>query len=312
MIKRIVSMLLLACAATTSAAESWQSPLLKSHPQVGKIYDLTSQQVVSEETLLREIRKKDLVLIGEKHDNPDHHRLEARLLDALLPRNSSVVMEMLDDNQIQSGKVFQATDKSQDLKVALKWNDKGWSWDDYGPLVSQVSRSGNPLLSGNISRDQIKDIYARGQKALQQDERLSSALNVPSELREQLLDEVYTQHCKMMPKERLTPMVDIQLARDARMAYALNSIESAPAVLIAGSFHVRKDSAVPLHLNLQRADKSVAVVMLSEVDAIIKDYPTHLKTLTKSADYVWFTPRSTDEDYCERLKKYSKKHSNQK
>ena len=44
---------------------------------------------------------RDFVLLGEKHDNPDHHRLQAWMIDALVARGRrpAIAMEMLDAEQ---------------------------------------------------------------------------------------------------------------------------------------------------------------------------------------------------------------------
>ncbi|MDI3326617.1 ChaN family lipoprotein [Pontibacterium granulatum] len=292
----------LAYAAGSFAQDDWQSPLERDHPMVGKVVDLQSQKLISPSVLLEHLARVEVVLIGEKHDNPDHHLIEKRILAALSKQSPDVVMEMLDDSQSALLTTVDREMKGSQLKQKLQWNDKGWSWASYGPLVELAVSSGLKLAAGNLSRDQVKKIYQSGSEALSADERLQSALRVNEEVKQTLLTEIYEQHCKMMPRESLNPMLSIQLARDARMASAIVDSQASRVVLVAGAYHVRKDSAVPFHLELNGAEKDVAVVMLKEVDADIDDYVAYLKGQNTVADFIWFTPKSTDRDYCADLK----------
>lgn len=285
------------------AQDDWLSPLERDHPMVGKVVDLQSQSVISPKVLLENLMRAEVVLIGEKHDNPDHHVLEKRILSEFAEQPVEVVFEMLDDGQSHLLAKVRPGDKGNNLKQNLQWNDKGWQWDAYGPLIELAVSNGHKLVAGNLSREQVKRIYKSGSEALMADKRLSSALKVDEGVKQTLLTEIYEQHCKMMPRETLSPMLSIQLARDARMASAIDNAEAPRVVLVAGAYHVRKDSAVPLHLKIMDSDKKhVKVVLLMEVNSEIEDYDVYLQEQDVIADYIWFTPRFTNRDYCAELK----------
>src|SRR5699024_12877760 len=75
----------------------WQSPRERDNPRVGYIIDLRSGATIALSQLLTELAEAPLVLLGEKHDNADHHALQLWLLQALEARRTqgSVVMDML-------------------------------------------------------------------------------------------------------------------------------------------------------------------------------------------------------------------------
>ena len=79
----------------------WESPLGQGDAQAGKLYDTATRATVAPAALLRRARDVDFVLLGEKHDNPDHHRLQAWLLSTLVRegRHRAVVFEMLTEAQ---------------------------------------------------------------------------------------------------------------------------------------------------------------------------------------------------------------------
>jgi hypothetical protein len=84
-----------------SAPARWQSKRDIDHPLVGVIVDVAAQRRVSEAELIARVQAADIVLVGETHDNPDHHRLEAALLQAFSTAHHApaVVFEMLNREQ---------------------------------------------------------------------------------------------------------------------------------------------------------------------------------------------------------------------
>src|SRR5258705_13575215 len=62
----------------------WESPVERAHPLVGRIWDVKAGAFISESTLVSRLAASRFVLLGERHDNPDHHALEAKLVRALI------------------------------------------------------------------------------------------------------------------------------------------------------------------------------------------------------------------------------------
>src|SRR5690606_41762028 len=71
---------------------------LPSPPEgAGEIIDLRSGARLGPEQLVRELAGAELILVGERHDNPDHHALQRWLLEVLQP--GSLLLEMLEPRQ---------------------------------------------------------------------------------------------------------------------------------------------------------------------------------------------------------------------
>ena len=283
---------------------TWQSPLLKDHPLVGHIIALESQRSLSPTELVSELSQYPIVLIGEKHDNADHHQIETWLIQQLYPSdsaNTSLVLEMLDDSQTTNTIISGMSDS--DLKQRLNWQDDSWPWQDYGPLIKAALEQNMPVLSGNISRDAIHTIYKAGVPKTQ---RLASTQGITQAVKDQVLDQVYESHCQLMQRNQLAPMVSVQLARDASLAYAIKQRSTDNVILVAGGFHTDKSVGVPLHLS-PLEQQHTRTILLVEVDATheqAKDYTTLSK-----ADYVWFTPKANNTNYCDDLRQQWQKKS---
>ena len=67
----------------------------------------------------------------------------------------------------------------------------------------------------------------------------------------------------------------------------------APALLLAGGFHVRKDLGIPLHMK-DLAGIEPVVLMLAEAGQTVS---------AEQADYVWYTAALPEQDYCAQLRR---------
>lgn len=100
------------------------------------------------------------MLVGEKHDNPDHHALQLWLLRALQSQRAqgSLLLEMLQPEQQPLVDKLAGQPLPADLPRALAWQD-GWSWPMYGPIVTQALQQQMPLLAANLSPAEMRQAY---------------------------------------------------------------------------------------------------------------------------------------------------------
>lgn len=274
--------------STERTLPEWQSPRERSHPRVGQIVSLHSGAQVTIEQLLNELADTPLVLLGEKHDNPDHHALQLWLLQALEARRpqGSVVLEMLTlDQQSMVSQVQSQIHNDQrpaDLSLALNWH-AGWDWQQYSTLVTHIVEQPYPLLAGNLNRDELMAIYRNPPQ-------LMGVESTRADVVERLTEQIREGHCNKLPEAQLPAMLAVQQQRDRSMAKVVLEAPK-PTLLIAGSYHVRYDMGVPLHIHdLQRVEKlKQVVVIFAEADQEMdRDSP----------DFIWYTPAVIETDYC--------------
>ena len=105
----------------------------------------------------------------------------------------------------------------------------------------------------------------------------------------------------------IAPMALAQHARDAQMAKSMTDAASPQGVvLIAGAGHVRVDRGVPFYLAQGGRDARVISIALIEVETGETSPPSYARQFGAASlpfDFVWFTPRKSDEDPCARFKK---------
>lgn len=269
---------------------SWQSPEGRDHVDLGMIRDLESGQTLTPQQLVARLAAATRVLVGEQHDNPDHHALELWLLQALGDQRAqgSLLLEMLTPDQQKQVDTVQHEIRQgrypPDLPAALDWQ-KGWDWALYGPVMRFALAQPYPVLAANLGGREVGAIYHRRPV-------LSGALSTRKEVQEQLLTQVRDSHCGMLPEDALPAMLAIQQQRDRRMAHSVIDAP-APALLFAGSYHVRKDIGVPLHMADLGSHERPVVLLLAQEGSEVQP---------GSADYVWYTAALPDQDYCARMR----------
>lgn len=280
---------------------AWQSPLLQDHPLVGRIYDVRRRTPIAEDELVSRLRDARFVLLGERHDNPDHHMLQARLVNAsLFGRRSGVVaFEMFDfGDQPAIDSHFQKSPMDvSGLEAAVGWKDKGWpAWPMYEEIVQGAVERGARIVAANLPRADVMKAAKTATFAVGDETFDVPAL--PEPLRADLEEEMFHAHCEHLPRNMMGMMATAQVARDAAMArQLLRTDRGQGTVLIAGNGHVRVDRGVPWHLQHQGVTGGIVSVAMIEVreswtDAFPSDGdPTPY-------DFVWITPAWERGDPC--------------
>ncbi len=307
----------------------WKSPLLTDHPLVGKIWSAAASDFVTAQELGTKLALTRYILLGEIHDNPDHHLWQAwsiRTISKLrgarivegAPQADFIAMEMLNVDQYPGIDKFYGRNaevprvrKPRAFGRMVDWKNSGWpDFEIYEPIVAQAMHEQLALVPASPSRSSNRSVSTEGlEKALSEAERQRMALDqgLPAPLQNALIKEIRDGHCNLMPDKHLPRMAEVQLYRDATMADALlSSGDHKGAILIAGNGHIRSDRAVPFFLRARGiASSQIATVAIVEVSEKETDAAAYLPTApdkTAAADFVIFTPRVDRPDPCERMK----------
>ncbi len=277
------------------------------------MWDVTASRFIEARELTARLAAARFVLLGEQHENPDHHALQAQLVRELIAggRRPAVAFEMFstDDAPAIARYLTARPKNAAGLGEAVNWQRSGWpDWRFYQPIAQAALDAGLPIAAANLSRAAIDALRKNSLGGLGPALIAQLKLETPPSpsVRAAMAQEIRDSHCGHAPEQMLDRMADIQWARDARMAEALARAGSRDgAVLIAGTGHVRRDRGVPIHVARQAPGASVASLALVEVLAKATapaDYAADFDGALPF-DYVWFTPRMDNTDPCEKFKK---------
>lgn len=288
---------------------AWETRLEADHPLVGVAWDVAKGEALSPVALARRLARERFVGLGERHDHPDHHALQAFLLRELVAagRRPAVAFEMFDASQqaaIDQHRSVSPADAAG-LGAATGFETSGWpDWSLYAPIAAVALEAGLPVLAANLGRDETRRLSREGAEALDPAlaERLDLATPLPESERSAIEAEIVEGHCGHAPASALPRMVQVQRARDAHMARTLldAGAKADGAVLVAGNGHVRRDHGVPARLASFAPGERVASVGLLEVVAG-SESPSEYAPDGRY-DYVIFTPRRDDEDACAKFR----------
>lgn len=226
----------------------------------------------------------DAILLGEQHDADAHRDVQRAFVRTLAERGklAALVLEMADRGRSTAALARDAS--AAQVQASLHWDDAGWPWARYAPVVMAAVRSGVPVLGGNLPRAELRQ--RMNEPALDQH------LDGPALARQR--EAIRIGHCDLLPAARLTPMVRVQLARDASMAATVMEALAAgkTVLLIAGGGHVLRDVGIPTHL-----PKSLRVRTVLAVAG------TPRADMAADADLVWETAALAPRDHCAELRK---------
>ncbi len=301
----------------------WQSQLNRDHPLNGKIWSVRDKAFISPKTLIQKLKDHPYIGLGEIHDNPDHHILQAWIIEQITQhsaRKPDIVMEMIDSAQQQALSTYLASKNptASGLSKVLKWEKSGWpQWSLYAPIAQISLDAALTIRAGNPTKKLGKLVAKKGFDALGDSRKSALFLDrpLPDALAKDLKAQIVSGHCNMIPASATTPMVRVQRLRDAVMAQNLLKTDPAKAaILIAGGGHVRLDRGVAWYVR-QAGKKMVSVMMAEAQEDELTDPLALISQAPKGhviADYIWITPRTQREDPCKQFEKFMKRKGQHK
>jgi uncharacterized iron-regulated protein len=297
---------------------TWESRINADHPLVGTLKRVSDGADITPAQLADAIADARFILVGETHNNPDHHALQAWVVRTLAERGRrpAIAFEMLDADQAEALQAFleDNPESAAGLGQAVGWGERGWPiWSTYQPIADAALATGMPLRTADVAPATQRHVGRKGfDGAVPPGERARLALATPlgTKARERLITDLVEGHCNMLPESAMGPMARVQRLRDAVMADSLIAAHRDSgdgAVLIAGRGHVRADRAVPWYLRERLSDPSVLTIGIVEAFADRADWRGYLPESPDASrepfDYLWVTPRYDDTDHCAELRK---------
>ncbi|WP_349367613.1 ChaN family lipoprotein [Salinarimonas sp.] len=272
-------------------------------PLVGTIRDARTGATLTSDALADRIAAADVVLLGERHDNPDHHALQAWAIaeaaeDAV---DGRLVLEMVRGNE--DAPLADARPRDvPNLGEALRWEARGWpDYGMYAPILSVALEAGWEAVGGDAARAELADPLGAGDA---ERARLGLDRPLPAAAAARMERAIVEGHCDLLPAEAVPAFVAAQRLRDARMADALLEAAGRPAVLIAGAGHVGAEG-VPFYLDARAPGRDVLSIAFVEAPADARDPAALMETFGDAAaayDVVWFTAPVERGDVCAALR----------
>ena len=133
-----------------------------------RVYDTKKKRVVDFEAMAAELAKADIVFLGEQHDDPRTHQLQAAVLEAVARRRAgpiALALEMFERDVQPAVDSYLAgsTTETEFLAASRPWPNYR---TDYRPLIEFAKANGWPVVAGNVPRRLASLVARRGLAAL--------------------------------------------------------------------------------------------------------------------------------------------------
>jgi uncharacterized iron-regulated protein len=275
----------------------------------GRIWDTKAKRMITAEDLVSRALAAGVVILGETHDNPDHHALQAWMVRRLVAagRRPVTALEMVDSDR-QATLDANRSDLAG-LGLALDWEKRGWPhWAWYRPIAEATLAGNGVLVAANLPQEAGRQI-AKGSATADTIARYGLDETLSPKDEKAMAADIRDGHCGMLPETAIPAMVQVQRARDAAMAEAVadwaTRPQVGPAVLIAGSGHARRDRGVPARLQALVPGVTPLVIAFVEAGDDERDPAQASKRGDGAAsfDAVWFTAPAPREDPCAQFQK---------
>ena len=160
------------------------------------------QQQLTQQQILQELVKANVVYLGETHNSPEDHKAQLEILQALHQQNPkiAIAMEMFQRpfqdvlDQYLAGKITEAQLVEQS-EYDKRW---GFPWEYYAPILRLAKVNQLPVLALNTPTEVTRKVARSGLESLTTDERQYippfSEIRTDNADYRKMAQEVYEQH----------------------------------------------------------------------------------------------------------------------
>lgn len=230
----------------------------------GPVSVAQSEADASIDAFIETAREADIVVLGETHGNPAHHRTQARIVAELAP--AALVFEMIpQEREAELNELRDAGASRAELAEALDWAESGWPDFDYYADILDAAPEARIFGAGQPSAD-VSRAALEGAAGVFGPDAAIYGLDQPLDPEEQAFREAlqHAAHCDRLPPEVLPGMVEAQRFRDAGLAdatlWARIMTGSGQVVVITGSGHADKERGMPAMIALAEPDATVVAL----------------------------------------------------
>ena len=222
--------------------------------------------------IVDDLAKSRVVYVGEHHTDYADHMLQLQIIQALHARNPELAigMEMFPRSSQQAlDRYIKGEIKTEQdfLKASRYFEVWGYDYRMYRDIIEYAKRHAIPIVALNLDKKIVSKVFKNGSTDALTPEELAAVpadrdLDVPGY--RQRLNRARLLHKGAVGKDSFTGFIQAQAMWDETMAESIaRYLRAHPGkrmVVIAGSGHVYKDSAIPLRVaRRMRVRQSVVI-----------------------------------------------------
>ncbi len=239
------------------------------------------------------VKDATFILIGEQHDNAQHHQFQAQVIETLVQAGRAVIvgMEMFDRTKQHPLNLWTLNRLSEPEFIEMSdWkNQWGFDFALYRPIFEVVYRYRLRLVALNVPRTLVRQVARAGWASVPPEERLGLPDPDLSQHDHRLLFETLMgghpgTHSPLDNLYAAQVVWDIGMA-DSALRYLERTVPSPNLafVILAGNGHVMYDVGISLRIR-QRSNHTTATIVC------LPPQPKPIPVRASLADFVWHPP----------------------
>jgi len=272
--------------------------------EVGQIYNVSEQTLLTIDDLLPHLLAADVIFLGEEHYTPSHLEAAQTILNMLLThqRHPTLAMEMFSwDGQPALDDYIQKPEATiEQLPEKSNWgNNWGGEFADYQPLVTFAKAHQLDVLALNPPRPLVRLVATQGlHKAMEDPEMekwpISSLVTDDPEYEHLIFEQITACHSGL-PDHVYRRIFEASIFRDEGMAQIIRNYldhktdSEGPLVSYTGGGHIQYHIPVPKRLQRTQPQAKTVTIYFVAWDPS-KEEEVQAELTNGIADFLWLTP----------------------
>jgi len=266
-----------------------------------------TSRAVDFDGMVEDLAQADIVYVGEIHDDPEHHRLQLRILEQLYARGRlhAIGMEMFQRpfQDALDAYTIHGTLDEQGLLARTRWAERwGYDYALYRPILEFARDKRLPVLALSAPKEVVDTVREGGLEALHgQQRRALPAIDAATDPEgyAEFLRRWFPRHLaegEAFDEERFQRFLTVMRLWDEVMADTIAAWfrDAAPPdaqiLVLAGGGHVARRFGIPDRVE-RRIGKASRIVMPVGRHEAERDRSVFAHAY---ADYVWLMPEPAD------------------
>jgi uncharacterized iron-regulated protein len=238
---------------------------------------ISDKKKVSFDAMMQDVRRSDIIVIGEIHGIPQHHEMELEIIASLHEADIPFIigMEMFRSENQKDLDSWTSGAMPMDRFVPAYYRNWSMKWALYADIFLYAREHRIPIAGLNIPDEIATAIARRGYSALTSDERQRLPAGISCTIDENyraFIRKAYTDHGKK-DERSFEHFCEAQMVWDKSMAVNLvSSLKANPgkkAVVLAGVGHAWR-RGIPEQLSLLSKYRTRVVLPLMADEADLK------------------------------------------
>ncbi|MGM0655673.1 MAG: ChaN family lipoprotein [Thermodesulfobacteriota bacterium] len=338
----VVLCLFCGCATTAKI-------VMRDDPLIGTVVKGETGEPVRFAGLMETLIHSDIIYLSEKHDNPMHHAIQHRIIQALIDQGHAPILGFeffsyqdtpLLLNLVDVGKKTHPPKMEnaveQRIREKLGWEKQSDTmWGYYWDLIRLAADNNFPAAGLDLSATQKRRITRKGLDGLSPIELAQLfSTGLSNTAYESYMKSIFVSvHCGMDHGQMTDRLYDTWVARNDRMALSVvelfNAVQTqdrdeagrktGPVVIIIGAGHTEYGLGVLDRVHHLKPTATQTNIAITEIEREPTDLAQYLTPLSLEgfdpvppADFLWFTQRASYDDPCEKFKSVLEKMKKRK